>query len=216
MVYPIARWTLQPIIKLWIKDVEGLENLPDRPFVFAANHSSFADDMILPITLAGFLDKKVHIYCNDRFYKSRLLARFLEWGGCIPVRVHDKDLERRKRINEKAFKTAITYLNKNDPVGLFPEGGRSYDGNLLPGKTGIARLALKAGVPVVPIGIIGSHKILPKGKMVPRPRRCVVKIGKPIRFEEHHGKHEHAPTVSEVTRDIMKSIAKLTGKEYLH
>lgn len=211
MVYPIGRLIVPPIANLWIKRVIGLENIPkDRPFIIAANHSSYLDDFsVVPVVIMR-INKKVHMYCNDRFYKNKFLAAFLNWAGCIPISIQTKNRE----INKRAFKLALDYLRKGEPVGIFPEGGRSVDGRLREAKTGIAKLALTAKVPVLPIGIIGSYKVLPKGARFPKFKRFDIKIGKLIYLNKYFGKQNNKKILKGVTNMVMKEIAKLTNLKY--
>jgi len=212
MVYPISRFTLQPLFRAFIGNVEGKENIPaDKGFIIAANHSSFLDDVALPCIIIPQIDKKVHFYVNRDYCRSFLLRSFLRYGATIPVAV-DKKLD-AKQFNQRAFEKALYYLSIKEPVGIFPEGHRSPDGNLLRAKTGIAKLALAAKVPVLPIGIIGSHKVFPKGAKLPKPGKFDIKIGELMYFDEYHGRDDRE-TLINVTRKIMKNIAKLIGKEY--
>ena len=211
MVYPIGRLIIPPIVKLWIRRVEGLEKIPkDKPFIIAANHSSFLDDFTVTPIVITYINKKVHMYCNDRFYKNKFLAAFLNWGSCIPISIQTGD----KETNKRAFELALAYLKKGEPVGIFPEGGRSVDGKLREAKTGIAKLALTAKVPVLPIGIIGSYKVFPKGARFPKFKRFNIKLGNLIYFDKYLSKENNKKILKEVTTLIMKEIAKLTRQEY--
>ncbi len=206
MAYPIAKRIVAPLAKaLWIKEIKGVSNLPkEDPFIFACNHGSFIDDLLLPVVLCPYLNKHVHLYCNDKFFKNFFTRTFIEWGGVIPIRVYkDKD---QKKINKKAFELALGYLKKSEPVGIFPEGHRTRDGKLQKARSGVAALALKAKVPIVPIGTIGTYKIWPKGAKLPNLNKCTVNIGKPLYFKS--GDKE------KITRDVMKGIAKLSNKVY--
>jgi 1-acyl-sn-glycerol-3-phosphate acyltransferase len=211
MVYPIGRFIVPPIVNLWCRKVIGLENVPkDKAFIIAANHSSYLDDFSVTPPVMRRINKKAHMYCNDRFYKNKFLAAFLKWAGCIPVSIQTKN----KEVNKRAFKTAIKYLKKGEPVGIFPEGGRTLDGNLRKAKTGIAKLALTSKIPVLPIGIIGSYDVFPKGAKFPKFKRFDIKIGKLIYFDKYYGKENNKKTLRLVTTKIMKEIAKLTKQKY--
>lgn len=211
MVYPIAKITFPPMMKLWVRRIIGLDNVPkDRPFIIAANHASYLDDITIAPNVIRYIDKNVHMYCNDRFYKNKFLAAFLNWAKCIPVSIQTKNPE----TNKRAFKLALGYLKKGEPVGIFPEGGRSLDGNLREAKTGIARLALVSKVPVLPIGVIGSYDVFPKGAKFPKFKRFDIKIGKLIYLDRYFGKENNKKVLKEVTTLIMKKIAKLVDKEY--
>ncbi len=211
MVYLLSKITIFAIAKLWVRKIIGLENIPkERGFIIAANHSSYLDDFTVAPTVMIHLNKKVHMYCNDWYYKFKPLASFLKWQGCIPISVQTNN----KETNKVAFKMALDYLKKGEPVGVFPEGGRSRDGELRPAKTGIAKLALTSKIPVLPIGVVGSHKVFPKGSIFPKFKRFDVKIGKLIYLDKFFGKEDNKKILKEVASLIMKEVGKLSGQEY--
>ena len=211
MVYPIGKLIIPPIIKLWLRRINGSENIPkDNVFVIAANHSSFLDDFSIVPIIVQCINKRVHMYCNDRFYKNKLLAAFLNWASCIPISIQTKN----KQTNRRAFKLAIKYLKKGEPVGVFPEGGRSIDGKLREAKTGIAKLALTSKKPVLPVGIIGSYEVLPKGAKFPKFKRFNIRIGKLIYLDKYFGKENNKKVLKDVTTLIMKEVGKLIGQKY--
>ena len=213
MIYPVWALVVAPVYKLWLRGVEGLENVPfEEPFIIAANHSSYYDALLLHFIIMPKINKKIHAFVNNSYWKIPIVKYILESGECIPVFLK-KGSDSRKN-NEIAFKRALNYLNKNEPVEIFPEGTRSHDGKLKKGYTGIAKLALKSKVPVLPVGIIDANKVLPVGKAFPRFVRCEVNIGKPIYFEKYHNKEINNKLLEEATRNIMKQIAKLIGQKY--
>ena len=134
----------------------------------------------------------------------------MKWAECIPISIQTKNPE----TNKKAFKLALKYLKKGESVGIFPEGGRTLDGELREAKTGIARLALTSKVPVLPIGVIGSYDVFPKGAKFPKFKRFDIKIGKLIYFDNYFGKENNKKVLKEVTTKVMKEIAKLINKKY--
>jgi 1-acyl-sn-glycerol-3-phosphate acyltransferase len=213
MVYPIAKLTLGPFIKLWIRKIDGTKNLPkDAGFVVACNHGSYFDDLAIYRAVIPYANKYLHMYVNSSYFKFAILRFLFKWGRCIAI---DVDKGKPSGANKKAFKDAIKYLKKGELLGIFPEGHRSYpDKGMREGKTGVARLALAAKVPVVPIGIEGSKKILPKGSRWLRFKRCNIRIGKPLYFEKYYGKGNNKKALKEVTHKIMKSIAKLAKEKY--
>ena len=212
MVYPITKVVLPPIYRLWLRKVEGIENIPkDKPFIVAANHTSYYDALLLPCIIAPRLNKKLHALVNSYYWKIPITGFFLDLWESIPVSV-EKD-KNSKEKNKKAIEKALSYLKNNELIMLFPEGTRS-DGKLKKAYTGVAKLALKSKALVLPCGIIGSNKVLPKGKIFPRFARCEVKIGKPIYFEEYYNKKISNMLLEEVTRSIMKQIAKLINQKY--
>ena len=213
MAYSVSKWIIPLIYKPWIRKVQGLENIPkDKSFIIAANHSSYFDVFLPAILIIPKINKKIHALVNSYYWKLFITGIFLNMWEAIPVFV-DKEKNAKKK-NKEAFEKALNHLKKNELVMIFPEGTRSSDGKLKKAYTGIARLALNAKVPVLPVGIIGANKVLPVGKIFPRFVRCEVKIGRLIHFEKYYIKNQNKKIIEEVTTSIMKEIAKLIGQEY--
>lgn len=212
MVYPISKILLLPPYRLWLRKVQGMENIPeDKPFIIAANHSSYYDALLLHSILIPKLNKKIHALVHSGYWSNPINKYFLNLGECIPVHVGKKG---SKHKNKKSIGQAIKYLKKKEIVQIFPEGTRSQDGKLKRAYNGIAVLALKAKVPVLPIGIIDSYKVLPRGKVFLRFKKCEVKIGKLMYFDDYYTKKSNQKTLDAITRSVMKQIAKLIGKKY--
>ena len=112
------------------------------------------------------------------------------------------------------MKQAINALKEGKIIAIHPEGTRSLSGKLQKGKTGVAQLALTSQAPVIPIGLIGTFEILPKGKIIPKFKRAVMNIGKPIYFQEYYNKKINKRILREVTNRIMREIAKLCRQKY--
>ena len=216
MVYPVARFIVPKILGIWIRSVEGLGNVPmDRPFIIAVNHASYIDAVLMHCIIIPKINKNIHAFVNSNYWKNPFTRIIVDWGCSIPVFLgKDKDA---KQKNNAAFDRAIEFINKGGIIQIFPEGRRSRDGKLQRAYNGIARLALESGIDVVPCAIIGSHNVLPKGKFFPRFARCRVKIGKPMSFKKYLAKKNAKNTdiiLQNITRSIMKEIAKLIGQEY--
>jgi len=212
MVYPIGKLIIPPVYKLWLRNAEGIENIPkDKAFIIAANHSSYYDTLLPHVLILPIIDKKIIALVNNTYWSNLATRMFLDWGNCTPVYV-GKYYDKKK--NEKSINKAIKYLKNKGVVLIFPEGTRSIKGELQRAHTGIAKLALKAKVPVLPFGIIGAYKTLPKGKIFPRFIRCEVKIGKLMYFDKYYNKKLNDKTLYEITRNIMKEIGKLIGQKY--
>lgn len=213
MVYTVWKLLVFPIYRLWLRKIEGLNNIPtNKLFIIAANHTSYYDSLLLHSTLIPRLNKKIHAFVNSLYWKYPIIRSILEHGECIPVFVEKEGNSKEK--NKQASEKALNYLEKGEIIEIFPEGARSYDGKLRKAYNGVARLALKAKVPVLPVGIIDSYKVLPKGKIFPRLARCKVKIGKLMYFEKYYNKKLNNKIFEEVTRSIMKQIAKLISQKY--
>ena len=212
MVYPIAKYIMPPIYKLWIRKVEGVENFPaNQPFIIAANHTSYYDTILPHTILIPRLNKQIRALVNSRYWNNIITIIILNWGKCIPVYV-GKDYDAKK--NKMAIAKGVKYLRQGDLIQIFPEGTRSYDGKLKKGHNGVAKLAIKSKAPVIPVGIIDSDKVLPKGKFLPRFARCDIKIGKPMHFNKYYNKKLNNKDFDKITRSIMKEIAKLIGQKY--
>ena len=210
MVYPIVRLIVIPIYKLWLRKFYGLGNVPkDKPFIIAANHSSYYDTVLPHVIIIPKINKKIHALVNSRYWSNPVTKMILDLGACVPVYV--KNEKNSKKKNKEAFEKALGYLKKGDPVLVFPEGKRSPDGKLQKAYTGIAKICLESKLPVLPLGIIGASKVLPKGKIFLRFKRCEAKIGKLMYFDKYK---KNDKTLEEITRKIMKEIARLIGQEY--
>lgn len=215
MAYPISKWIVPAIYKPWLKKVEGIENIPrEKPFIIAANHSSYFDVFLPPILTVLKTNKKVHALVNSYYWNPPITRFFLNLWEAVPVYVEKEKSSKEK--NKKAFSKALAYLKKNELVMIFPEGTRSNDGKLGKAYPGVAKLALESKKPVLPFGIIGAYKVIPKDAAFPRFARCEVKIGKPISFEKYYDKKINEKMSEEVTRKIMREIAKLIGQKYNH
>ena len=107
------------------------------------------------------------------------------------------------------------HLGQGDLLGIYPEGTRSPDGRLYRGKTGIARMALEAGVPVIPVAMINTFDIQPPGQVVPRIMRVGIKIGKPLDFSRYEGMANDRYILRAITDEIVYEILKLSGQEYV-
>lgn len=207
MVYPSAKLTIIPVVKLWAKEVNGLENLPKQePFIAAANHASYMDHLIIASYIVSHLDRKVHFLAKKEHFDNIFKKTWHNYAGAIPLD--------REKGGKGALKWAIKALKKGKIIAIHPEGTRSLTGKMQKGKTGVARLALLSKAPVVPIGLIGTFDILPKGKYIPRLKKAVMNIGKPMYFQEHYNKKINKRILKEVTTKIMIEIAKLSKQKY--
>src|SRR3989338_8188541 len=211
MAYSISKILLVPIFKLWIRDVDGLENLPiGKPFILAPNHSSYMEHMLISSIIVPKLGKKLYFIAKKEHFEGisqkswhRIWTRYV---GYIPID--------RSKGGEKALKRAVSYLQRGEVIVVYPEGTRTLTGKIQKGKTGVARLALWAKVPVVPLGIIGTFKILPKGKMIPKLRKAAFKFGKTMYFSKYYNKRVTKNMLRAITNSIMNEIARLSGQKY--
>lgn len=207
MVYLVPKLTIIPIVKLYIKEVNGIENIPKKgAFIAAANHASYMDHLIIAGYIVSHLNRKVHFLAKREHFDNIFKKAWHTYAGAIPID--------RQSGGKKALMWAIKALKEGKIIAIHPEGTRSLTGKLQEAKTGIARLALISKVPVIPIGLIGTYEILPKGKYIPKFKRAVINIGKPMHFPEYYNKKINKKILRIVTTKIMKEIAKLCKQEY--
>lgn len=207
MVYPLAKIILPPIINIWIKNTSGLENVPKKgAFIIAANHESYIDHFIIVKTFVMHLNKKVHSLAKKEHFDNPVKSAWHRWGGAIPID--------RQAGGKEALMWAVNALKKGKIIMIHPEGTRSLTGKIQKGKTGVARLALAARVPVIPVGLIGTFEIMPKGKHIPKLKKAEINIGKPMHFDRHYNKSITKRLLREITNEIMKEIAKLSNQKY--
>lgn len=211
LLYTIGKLTVAPTLRLAFRPhVEGLEHIPATGgAIFAGNHLSVADELLLgtvvPRHLAFWAKAE---YFNGTGVKGAFSKFVLTGLGAIPV-------ERAGgRAALSAFDAAIPVLKAGDLVAVYPEGTRSPDGRLYRGRTGAARLAVAAGVPIIPVGVTGTDKAQPIGTRVPRPGRAeiTIRFGKPLDFT---GRSDDRTSLREMTDELMAEIQKLTGQEYV-
>jgi 1-acyl-sn-glycerol-3-phosphate acyltransferase len=203
---------LGPILKVLFRPwVEGLENVPEEGgAILASNHLSFSDSIFLPLVVprrVTFLAKSD--YFTGRGLKGRLTAGFFKSAGQLPV---DRS---GGKASEAALLTGLRVLGEGHLLGIYPEGTRSPDGRLYRGKTGVARMSLEAGVPVLPVAMIDTEKIQPIGKKIPRIMRVGIRIGKPLDFSRYDGMESDRFVLRSITDEIMYELMELSGQEYV-
>jgi 1-acyl-sn-glycerol-3-phosphate acyltransferase len=210
MMYAVLHSVVPPVARaIWRPKVHGLENVPKHGgVILASNHLSFADSLVIPIVVprkVAFLAKSD--YFTGTGVKGALSRAWFEGMGMLPV---DRD---DSKAAIASLDTALAVLGRGEAFGIYPEGTRSRDGRLYRGRTGVAHLALTAGVPVVPVGLVGTDKLQPVGSRFPRVVPLTVSFGAPI---EVRGRFNGVPlgrARREVTDEIMTAIQRLSGQE---
>ena len=203
---------LGPLLRLIFRPwVEGLEHVPSTGgAILASNHMSFSDSIFLPLVVerkVTFLAKAD--YFTGRGPKGRLTAAFFKLADQLPV---DRA---GGRASEAALRTGLRVLRRGDLLGIYPEGTRSPDARLYRGKTGVARMALEAGVPVLPVAMIDTDKAQPIGKRLPSIVRIGVRIGAPLDFSRYEGMENDRFVLRSITDEIMYNLMQLSGQEYV-
>ncbi|MEU8296864.1 lysophospholipid acyltransferase family protein [Micromonospora sp. NPDC048909] len=211
LLYTIGKLTVGPTMRLAFRPtVEGLEHVPEiGGAILAGNHLSVADELFV----GTVVPRHLAFWAKSEYFKGVGLkgafSKFVLTGlGAIPV-------ERAGgRAALTAFDAAIPALKGGDLVVVYPEGTRSPDGRLYRGRTGAVRLAISAGVPIIPVGMIGTEKVQPIGARLPRPGagKVIVRFGKPLDFT---GRPDDRTSLRAMTDEMMSEIQKLTGQEYV-
>jgi 1-acyl-sn-glycerol-3-phosphate acyltransferase len=211
LLYSIGKLTVGKGLRLgWRPTVSGLENLPQiGGAVLAGNHLSVADEMFLgavvPRHIAFWAKAEYWTGSGVRGWLTRTVV-----SGMGAIRVERAG----GRAALTAFDGAIPVLKEGDIVAIYPEGTRSPDGRLYRGRTGAARLAIAAGVPIIPVGILGTDKVQPIGARAPKlfAGKVEIRFGKPIETE---GRPSDRHSLRQLTDELMAEIQKLTGQEYV-
>jgi 1-acyl-sn-glycerol-3-phosphate acyltransferase len=207
--YGILRAFLTPFLMILFRPkVKGLRNVPGNgPLIIASNHLSFSDSIFMPLVVP----RKVTFLAKSEYFTSPgpkgLLKKltFIALGQ-VPV---DRSGGRR---SEAALITGLKILAEGKCLGIYPEGTRSPDGRLYKGRTGIARLAIESGAPIIPVAMFNTEKIQPTGTVVPKVMRVGMIFGEPMYFE---GDSTDLLHLRDVTDKIMSTIQEMSGQEYV-
>jgi 1-acyl-sn-glycerol-3-phosphate acyltransferase len=209
MFYSFVKYVLLgPLLRLLYRPrVRGLENVPRTGgFILAANHISFVDSLFMPLVCP----RPVVFLGKSDYFESWRTRWFMRGVNVIPVRREGGS------AGEAAILAGIRALREGKVVGIYPEGTRSPDGRLYRGKTGVARMALEAQVPVIPVSIRGTDVVMPLEAKIPgvsgRPR---IEFGKPLVFDRYYDRPRDRFVLRSVTDEIMYEIMMLTGQEYV-
>jgi 1-acyl-sn-glycerol-3-phosphate acyltransferase len=209
----LLRIVLSPIMYLlWRPQNSGARNVPKRgPALLVSNHLSFADHFFGPLPLMRpifFIGKDD--YFTGKGVKGLLTKGFMTGVGVVPV---DRT---GGTASEAALETGLRILREGKLLGIYPEGTRVPDNRLFRGKTGVARLALKSRVPVIPMAMINTFELMPAGQPYPRLGvRPGVRFGRPLDFSRYFGQENDREVLRKITDEIMEAIRELSGQEYV-
>ncbi len=204
----VASPVLRTVYRPWI---QGLEHIPaEGPAILASNHQAVWDSIFLP----ALLDREVVFMGKSDYFtgtglKGWAVKNFMKAVGTIPV---DRS---GGRAAEAALQAGMSVLEKGQLFGIYPEGTRSPDGKLYRGKTGVARLALESGAPVIPVAMIGTHKAQPIGQKIPSRTDIGIVIGEPLDFSRYRALRKDRYALRAVTDEIMYALMMLSGQEYV-
>jgi 1-acyl-sn-glycerol-3-phosphate acyltransferase len=200
-LYQILRGGCAPMLRsMFGLEVTGLERLPaEGPFILAANHHNYLDAVVLGVAVP----RPIHFLVMPRvFHASPLHPSFHRRVGSIPVNL--------ERPDPGAIKRTLRVLEDGGVVGIFPEGPFSREGRLVSGQPGVAMIALRSGVPVVPAAISGTYEALAGRRFyLPRSYPLAVRFGQPSHFHQTRRRRANQANREEITRRIMSHIAAL-------
>ena len=203
----VGPW-LRVLFRPW---VEGGENIPDKgPGILASNHLSFSDSFFLPLVETRpitFLAKSD--YFTGSGIKGLFTKAFFAGVGQVPV---DRS---GGRASEAAIRTGERILGEGRLLGIYPEGTRSPNGTLYRGKTGVARMAMEAQVPVIPVAMINTYEIQPPHTIRPRLMRVGIRVGRPLDFSRYEGLENDRFVLRSATDEIMYELMSLSRQDYV-
>ena len=212
MFYWVVKAILTPVLRTLFRPwVEGGEHVPHTGgAILASNHLSFSDSIFLPL----MVPRKVTFLAKSDYFSGKGVKGFLTRGffagmGQVPI---DRS---GGAASEAALHTGKRILAEGHLLGLYPEGTRSPDGRLYRGRTGIARMALETGVPVVPVAMINTDVVQPTGQIIPKLGRVGIRLGKPLDFSRYAGMEDDRFVLRSITDEIMYELMLLSGQEYV-
>ncbi|WP_008311338.1 lysophospholipid acyltransferase family protein [Leptolyngbya sp. PCC 6406] len=171
MLYHLFKWSVvSPVLHAYFRGrIYGVERVPRQgPLLVVANHASDFD----PPMLSNCVGRPVSFMAKEELFRVPLLGPAIQLYGAYPVK--------RGTADRSAIRAALTQLEQGWAVGVFLQGTRTGDGHIPDPKLGAALLAAKAQVPLLPVSLWGTHRILPKGSKFPRPVPVTVRIGEPL------------------------------------
>ncbi|PPG52677.1 MULTISPECIES: 1-acyl-sn-glycerol-3-phosphate acyltransferase [unclassified Rathayibacter] len=208
MKHIVAGPLLKTIFRPW---VVGAEKVPQNGgVILASNHLSFIDSVILPLVIERnmvFLAKSD--YFTGKGLKGWATRTFFTATGMLPI---DRS---GGKASEASLNTGLRVLAGGHALGIYPEGTRSPDGRMYRGRTGVARMVLEAGVPVIPVAMIDTARIMPIGKRLPKLGRIGIVFGEPLDFSRFEGMEGDRFILRSITDEIMYELLALSGQEYL-
>jgi 1-acyl-sn-glycerol-3-phosphate acyltransferase len=209
VLYRTLELTLAPALRAVYRPlVTGSQHVPATgPVIFAANHQSFVDEFFVPLAARRqvFYFAKAE-YFNAPGLRGKAMAAFFHGMGQVPVERSDP------RSAAAVIDIGVEVLGEGRALGIFPEGTRSPDGRLYKFRTGVARLAIRSGTPVVPVGLVGTRDVQPPGSRRWHRAPVEVHFGAPHVFGHLAEQERSARVLREVTDLIRDDIQRLCGQ----
>lgn len=212
MLYRAAELTVSPMLRLVFRpQVSGLEFVPRTgPAILAANHLSACDEMFTPVAAR----RQVFYFAKAEYFtgpglRGAVTASVFRGLGQVPVDRSDP------KAAAATIDIGVQVLAEGRALGIYPEGTRSPDGRLHKFRTGVARLALRSGAPVIPVGLIGTDLVLPPGERSWHRAPLAVRFGAPLDFSGRSEEERSARVLREVTETVRQAIQQLSGQDYV-
>ena len=208
MLYWVIKIVVTPVLRICCRiRVDGKDHVPrSGPVILASNHRSFLDSIFIPL----LIPRRVTFVAKAEYFDDKRVAWFFRGVGQIPIRREGGS------ASERALEAATDVLQAGGVFGIYPEGTRTRDGKLHRGHTGVARLALRTGAPIIPVGIIGSDDVQPIDSKLPRLFKTVrIRFGEPIELGHYQGRYDDRLALRDVADEVMFEIQQLSGYEYV-
>jgi 1-acyl-sn-glycerol-3-phosphate acyltransferase len=209
MAYWIFKYLLTPLLRfLYRVRVEGVEHVPDSgAAILASNHLAVCDSFFLPAVLR----RRITFVAKAEYFEDPKTAWFFRAVGQIPIKREGGS------ASQRALASAKEVLDAGGLFGIYPEGTRSPDGRLYKGHTGVARLAVQTGAPIVPVAMIGTRETQPIGQAMPRAFMPItIRIGRPISVERYKDCADDPMVLRAITDEVMFELRELSGQEYVN
>lgn len=212
MLYRTLELTVSPAIRaIYRPEITGAEHVPQSgAVIIAGNHVSFADEVFTPLAAR----RQLLYFAKAEYFttpglRGRAMAAFFNAMGQVPVERGDT------RSAASVIDVGVDLLRAGSALGIYPEGTRSPDGRLYKFRTGVARLALRTGAPVVPVGLVGTREVLPPGSHRWHRGPVAVRFGVPLHFGDRAAQERSSPVLREVTEAIREAVQALSGQQYV-
>jgi 1-acyl-sn-glycerol-3-phosphate acyltransferase len=212
VLYRTLELTLAPALRaVYRPSVSGVEHVPPTgPVIIAGNHVSFADEFFTPLAAR----RQVYYLAKAEYFDSpglrgRAMSAFFTGLGHVPV---DRD---STRAAAASIDICVELLKDGQAFGIYPEGTRSVDGRLYKFRTGVARVALRSGAPVVPVGLIGTREVQPPGSRRWHKAPVQVRFGAPMYFGDRAGEERSSKVLREITETVRAAVQSLSGQQYV-